>query len=341
MKPVKMAPLLILTVLAIIFFPVGMFSFIAAENALMNVTVYDHGEYREHLSGADTISDFFREVGIHLGSSDRVNHSTSSPLWDGIFINILREIEFNVQIDNGEILTRTTMPGTSVEQILTGLQQEHNIPLIYDGETARTVHHSETLNFYSWRGVEQTEFTAIPYETVENRTSRVRQGVSHVRQEGVPGAHAVTTQVVYIGGVESNRAVVNEAVTKEPVYALIDVGTSLLGTLTDVTAPDFHYVRRLRMEATAYTAGYSCTGKHPDDPWYRITASGREVEHGVVAVDRNVIPLGTRLYVENYGFAIAADVGGAIRGYKIDLFMEDWDDAIRFGRRNLYVWVLD
>jgi 3D (Asp-Asp-Asp) domain-containing protein len=95
------------------------------------------------------------------------------------------------------------------------------------------------------------------------------------------------------------------------------------------------------MEATAYTAGYCCTNKHPWDPWYRITASGREVEHGIVAVDRTLIPLGTRLYVDGYGFAIAADVGGAIRGYKIDLFMEDLGDALRFGRRHIYVWVLD
>jgi len=95
------------------------------------------------------------------------------------------------------------------------------------------------------------------------------------------------------------------------------------------------------MEATAYTSGYGCTGKLPCDPWYGITASGMHVRHGVVAVDRTLIPLGTRLYVEGYGFAIAADVGGAIRGYKIDLFMYCINDARRFGRRHINVWILD
>jgi len=95
------------------------------------------------------------------------------------------------------------------------------------------------------------------------------------------------------------------------------------------------------MNASAYTAGFSCTGKRPGHPAYRITRSGREVEHGIVAVDPAFIPLGTKLYVEGYGFAIAADTGGAIRGYKIDLFMEYMGDALRFGRRNITVFILE
>jgi len=65
------------------------------------------------------------------------------------------------------------------------------------------------------------------------------------------------------------------------------------------------------------------------------------VEHGIVAVDPTVIPLGTRLYVEGYGFALAADTGSAIRGYKIDLFMEYIGDARQFGRRDVTVFILE
>lgn len=341
MKRLKKVAIAVLVLLGTLLFPVGMFSFIAAETALMQVVVYENGYTREHFTGAATVSDFFREVGIHLGVSDVTNHAPSSPLWDGMSITILREITFNVQIDDEPIFTRTVAPETRVEQILTGLQQEMNTAFVYNGDHSRMIVNGETINLFSWRTRTQVETMAIPYDTIENRTSAVRQGVYHVRQEGVPGEQAITTAVVYIGGEENNRAVIDEAVIAEPIYELVDIGTGRLGTLTDVNAPDFHYVRRLRMEATAYTAGYNCTGKHPCDPWYRITASGREVEHGIVAVDRNVIPLGTQLFVEGYGFALAADVGGAIRGYKIDLFMENIEDAIRFGRRNLYVWVLE
>ncbi|AOQ24566.1 hypothetical protein MTAT_19090 [Moorella thermoacetica] len=88
--------------------------------------------------------------------------------------------------------------------------------------------------------------------------------------------------------------------------------------------------RRLKMLATAYTASSeegTADGR---------TATGIKVRRGVVAVDPKVIPLGTKLYIEGYGEAIAADTGGAIKGNKIDLFMDSKQEALRWGRR----WVL-
>ena len=72
-----------------------------------------------------------------------------------------------------------------------------------------------------------------------------------------------------------------------------------------------------------------------------ITATGIPARHGVVAVDPNVIPLGSRLYIPGYGEAIAADTGGAIVGNQIDLCMESYDEAIQFGRRSVEVYVLE
>ena len=72
-----------------------------------------------------------------------------------------------------------------------------------------------------------------------------------------------------------------------------------------------------------------------------ITATGIPARHGVVAVDPNVIPLGSRLYIPGYGEAIAADTGGAIVGHTIDLCMESYDEAIQFGRRSVEVYVID
>lgn len=62
---------------------------------------------------------------------------------------------------------------------------------------------------------------------------------------------------------------------------------------------------------------------------------------GVVAVDPNVIPLGSRLYIPGYGMAIAADTGGAIRGNRIDLLMDSYDAAMNFGRQSVEVYVLE
>ena len=86
------------------------------------------------------------------------------------------------------------------------------------------------------------------------------------------------------------------------------------------------------MEASAYTPF--------DDGQSGITASGIPARRGIVAVDPRVIPLGTRVYVMGYGPALAADTGGAIKGAKIDLCIEDYNEAIRFGRRTVEVYIL-
>ncbi|MCL2572744.1 MAG: 3D domain-containing protein [Defluviitaleaceae bacterium] len=315
--------------------------FFAGDTQLMQVMIYDQGQVHRHRTGADTVQDLLQELGIPLNQMDRTNHATHSPVWEGMNLIIFREVAFGVRI-NGEFASaQLILPGTTVGQVLVQHQLEHDLMLLYGGDLTRYVENGEIIDFSTWDSRFYTDHEVIPYETIENHTPQVWNGRSHTRQEGVPGEHEVTTAVVIIGGEERNRAVVGSNMVSEPICEIIDIGTAPLGALADVAAPDFHYMRRVRMEATAYTAGFNCTGKHPWDPWYRITASGREVEHGVVAVDRNVIPLGTRLYVEGYGFAIAADVGGAIRGYKIDLFMECINDARRFGRRHINVWILE
>lgn len=92
------------------------------------------------------------------------------------------------------------------------------------------------------------------------------------------------------------------------------------------------YVAVMTMEATAYLP--------TDGSAEGITAMGIPATYGVVAVDPRIIPLGSRVYIPGYGEAIAADTGGAIRGYKIDLCMESYSECMNFGRRNVTVYLL-
>ena len=94
------------------------------------------------------------------------------------------------------------------------------------------------------------------------------------------------------------------------------------------------------MVASAYDLSYESTGKRPGDKYFGITASGTKARPGVVAVDPSVIPLGTRLYVEGYGFAVAEDTGGAIKGNRIDLFYENRKQALNYGMRKVKVYIL-
>ncbi len=91
--------------------------------------------------------------------------------------------------------------------------------------------------------------------------------------------------------------------------------------------------RSLDMTATAYTRyDPGCT-----DYTYR----GSFLRKGLVAVDPNVIPLGTRLFIPGYGFAIADDIGGAIKGLRIDLAYETRAEALQFGRKKVKVYIVE
>ena len=68
-----------------------------------------------------------------------------------------------------------------------------------------------------------------------------------------------------------------------------------------------------------------------------LTATGMQVREGIVAVDPTVIPLGTELYIEGYGKAVAGDTGGAIKGKRIDVFLESRSDAYRWGVREVKI----
>ncbi|WHY66381.1 3D domain-containing protein [Neobacillus sp. SuZ13] len=95
-------------------------------------------------------------------------------------------------------------------------------------------------------------------------------------------------------------------------------------------------VKTITVSATAYTANCkNCSG---------ITALGLNLKKNpklkVISVDPKVIKLGTKVYVEGYGYAIAGDTGGAIRGKKIDIFVPSYKKAIQWGRKTVKVQIL-
>ena len=92
------------------------------------------------------------------------------------------------------------------------------------------------------------------------------------------------------------------------------------------------YSKVLTVEATAYSSQDPGNGNY--------TATGSRLKKGIVSVDPRLIPLGTKLYVEGYGYAVADDVGGAIKGHRIDLAYDSRSEALQFGRQTVKVYVL-
>lgn len=153
-----------------------------------------------------------------------------------------------------------------------------------------------------------------------------------------------------------------EEVVLEPIIEEAKVETDT--TLTPITTeqkkvkyrdlaennPPEEYVNKIEVTATAYCLCKKCCGKTPDNPNYGCTHSGLKIVPGsgmkVIAVDPKIIPLNSKVYVEglngawDYGHAVAADTGSAIKELKIDLYMDTHTEALEWGRRKVNVYVL-
>ncbi|MDQ2086358.1 3D domain-containing protein [Herbivorax sp. ANBcel31] len=188
------------------------------------------------------------------------------------------------------------------------------------------------------------EEKSIPYEVVEEECGNMEIGEQKVVKEGSKGIIEEVYAVKYEDGEEVYRRLMNESVISEPSEKVVEYGT--VASYVSSRGDKFRYTDVLDMRATSYTASYQCTGKTPDHPQFGITYTGIEVRPGIVAVDPNVIPLGTRLYVEgvgdvpDYGYALAADIGSAVKGDIIDLYKEEMEDVINWGVRDVRVYIL-
>lgn len=110
-------------------------------------------------------------------------------------------------------------------------------------------------------------------------------------------------------------------------------------------AIDFTEFPTSTVVATGYTAGYESTGKTKEHPEFGITYSGVQVKrdlYSTIAADLSVFPIGTILYIPDYGYGVVADIGGAIKGNKIDLYFDTVEDVYnQWGKKELDVYVIE
>jgi len=176
----------------------------------------------------------------------------------------------------------------------------------------------------------KTESKSIPYTTKIEFSRSVGAGRMVKRQAGQNGKVVSTYRLI-----EDDGKVVGKELIKtervEPTPEIVHVGRQGFTT----SRSSFDRSKVMTMHASAYdpSAGRGSRAT------FR-TATGLRAQYGVVAVDPRVIPLGTHLYVEGYGFAKAADTGGAIKGNRIDLCYNSYGEAIRFGRKSVRVHIL-
>lgn len=183
-----------------------------------------------------------------------------------------------------------------------------------------------------------------PFKTIKKKNKELTHKQSKILIQGVNGKNKVKCKRYYAGDKLIKEEVIHVETIVKPIDQVFEEGTKDVFTND---RGDFTARKAIKMVATAYEAGPRSTGKRPGDKGYGITASGARAKRGTVAVDPRVIPLGTKLYIKSltpgvpdYGFAIAQDTGGAIKGNKIDLFMNTVWECMQFGRRPVMVYIL-
>ena len=200
----------------------------------------------------------------------------------------------------------------------------------------------------------ETATEAAAYTTVYTADYTLPKGEVKVTRAGQDGTREVTYEVVYADGQLISRQAVAES-GNTTVTQTASVGTLVReaaagDTISSVVRRDdgsgyllmksgdsLHFTGSMEVRCTAYTTGYGGVGTR--------TYTGTTVHVGVAAVDKSVIPLGTRMFVTTakgdytYGMATAEDTG--VRGQKVDLFMDTYDECIQFGARSGVVYFLD
>ncbi|MHB0999939.1 MAG: 3D domain-containing protein [Armatimonadota bacterium] len=172
----------------------------------------------------------------------------------------------------------------------------------------------------------------LPFKTITKLDPHSSSKDKVTLKKGVTGERHVKSLITFKDGVKSKSKVLHSKVVKAPVHEVVSISRSAF-----LSSRSGMRMRSIRMIATAYDPGPRSCGKWATGR----TANGMKAGYGVVAVDPRVIRLGTKLYVEGYGFCVAGDTGGAIKGNRIDLGFATYSEAIRYGRRTVSVYVLD
>lgn len=307
-----------------------------------NVYITDNGVTKQARTNETDVYDILGEQGYTVGAHDSVEITSDNKY---SYINIIRAFDVYVAVD-GKTLTVPVIGGTVEETIskagiILGEFDTVNKPM------SDTVYEGMEINITRISYKERSETAVVPFETeyIDNTNRQI--GYEQLINEGSDGECIRAYKDMYVNGVLSSSELVSERVTREAVSEKIERGTACAvpyakmsdpSALTLVDGIPENYTRIVSGKATAY----SSPKINP------LTASGRPALVGTVAVNPNVIPYGSELYIVSqdrkhvYGYAIAADTGlGMMQGtVAVDLFCASYADSCKWGAHYVDIFVI-
>lgn len=287
---------------------------------------------------ADLVSEILAKANVQIDEHDVITPAINAEVGPDCKVSI--EKAFDVTLLDGKNEQKVRSTSTTVADFL----KQHNIQLNEFDRVGREMDElvlpNSVIQIVRVEKVTDVVEEETNFAVETKKDDSLLKGKEKVVQAGEKGSVSRIYEVVKENGNEVSRNVVSEKVTKEPIKKVVAVGTKIVtasvsrgeNSSSSSTGGSEFYVT-----ATAYTAYCNgCTG---------VTTSGLNLKANpdlkVIAVDPNVIPLGSKVWVEGYGYAVAGDTGGAIKGKKIDLFMSSKSKAYDFGRKKVRIKVLN
>jgi resuscitation-promoting factor RpfB len=282
------------------------------------------GQKQSLWTTANTVNDLLNEQQVVIGEHDEVFPSREAKIEDNTQIIINKA--FPMTLDVGGKKEQTWSTSTTVADFLNKKQITLNELDRVEPSLNEVVTENSMVKVIRVEKVTDVVEEPISYAVVKQNDANLDSGVEQVRVQGENGTKQKTMEVVKENGKEISRTVVNEQVTKEAKNQVIATGTRQ-GSVA----------REMMVTATAYAAS------QPGNQG--LTAGGYNIQQNpgmkLIAVDPRIIPLGTKVWVEGYGYAIAGDTGGAIKGNKIDVLLPTISQVYNWGRKQVKIKILN
>lgn len=300
----------------------------------------------------DTVAAFFDELDLAIGEFDDLNVELGTKIEDGLSIVLDQAVEITLRdaTEKEKIWTTEKTVGDLLKAESIELDELDRI----EPDMDQKLEEEMTVSITRVEEVTDVVEEKVEFSTVRRNDPSLKKGKEQVVSSGSDGLVEKKYLVTIENGEEVSRELVSEEVKKESEQRVVAVGTkeikqlvsrSASPTTTQKTSSQSSSESKptsdsktLTMDATAYNWNCgSCDGRGLTSTGYDLKAN----PEGVIAVDPSVIPLGTKVYIEGYGYAVARDTGGAVKGNKIDLHMPTLEKAKQFGRKTVKVKIIN
>lgn len=304
---------------------------IAITSMRKTVTISIDGKEETFVTYKGTVNEALQGNGIEVSENDKVQPSLEAEVEDDQLISIKRAVPINVEFagKNVKLLSAEDTVGEALStstEILKENGVDYNKELDeVSPKLDEPLKENMKIEVVDVEVKNLKEKQSIPFETVTKKDSGLERGKTETKTKGKNGQKEVTYEVVYKNGKEALKKEVGSKVIAQPVNAIVSQGTKAPTVYVPNRGGDIEYKKHLVVQSTAYTGdGITATGIAPVYNPGGIST---------IAVDPSVIPLGSLVYVEGYGYARAADTGGAIKGNIIDVFLSSESACRSWGRK--------